>query len=827
MARPLLDDGHVRRRHLILVAAAGALALALAIPIPRDARAATGSETAASPMAGNGHNVSFDGRIFVVRRGNDDPSGGWFLMVLRPERVTYRAGGVPVLTEGAFSEPAQVQPFSSGENALALCEADADDTPYACDEAGDRAAGPYACYDFFVLDSNAYAGEHNGLRRRRLKVWIASPGTADARLHRHQWIGGVEPVRAGAVDLRGIEPTVSRDGRLLVWQGHPANDGQIDALMYATNDTPCGATGWDGPHNLSHMHADARARGRYRLSERQLRAADGTPFPDGTIVRGAYPWLFGGGEALIFTAAPMPCRATEDPPGCGPRRNALSVIGYPTNWGVAHIDGDVNPSTTDTVRLFFSSPGPGAFGALPVTGGADVWPFFGSNTSNYTELVFDDALDGSYAGVWHMNESVTAGGELDRTRTPDTSGYFNTGVVRGASFPDANNGLFGKALVFGGDGDHVEVPHDAALDPVNALTVEMWLRPSAPVDCDANNNYRFLLGKGNIGDGSYSLVIEEGETFQARVRAGGTVRAVRSARSVPVGAWSHVGFTYDATSGALRVYVNGELAGEAAGAPATLSGSTHPLRIGGPGGARATCPNGDGAFAGDIDEVRVSRSVRDLTLAPRPGNHARFVSQAVPVQAEAGRPFRASFTYRNVGTTAWSPATLHRLGSQAPMDTPRWGAGRVELPRRVQPGETVTIEATLTAPSELGFHDMQWGLVQDGAEWFGPHTDLLTVEVVPPGTLPDAGPPPVRDAGAGERDAGIGGAVDGGGTVIPPRDGGSTVSPMTDGGGDPPGGGVTGGCGCRVATPRSRAPLAWLAVIALALGRRRARKMRD
>lgn len=769
-------------------------------------------------MAGNGHNVSFDGRIFVVRRGNDDPSGGWFLMVLRPERLTYSPGGVPVLTGGAFSDPAQVQPFASGENALALCEANADDTPYPCNDAGDRtAAGPYACYDFFVLDSNAYAGEHNGLRRRQLKVWIASPGTADAQLHRHQWIGGMEPVRAGGGDLRGIEPTVTRDGRLLVWQGHPANDGQIDILMYATNDTPCAATGWDGPHIISHMHVDPRVRGRYRLSERQLRAADGTPYADGALVRGAYPWLFGDGEALVFTAAAMPCRGTEDPPGCGPRRNALSVMGYPTNWGLAHIDGAVNPSTADTVRLFFSSPGPGAFEQLPVTGGADVWPFFGSNTSNYTELVFDDALDGNYAGVWHMNESVNVSGDLDRARTPDTSGYFNTGNVRGATFPSANNGLFGKALVFGGDGDHVEVPHDASLDPVNGLTVEMWLRPSAPVDCDANNNYRFLLGKGNIGDGSYSLVFEEGETLQARVLAGGTMRGVRSGRGIPVGAWSHVGFTYDATSGALRMFIDGELVGEAATPPATLSGSTHPLRIGGPGGARASCPNGDGSFAGDIDEVRISRSVRDLTFAPRPGNHARFVSQAVPERVEAGRPFRASFTYRNIGTTAWSAATFHRLGAQAPMDNGRWGTGRIDVPGRVQPSATVTIDATLTAPAELGPQPMQWGLVQDGAEWFGPYTDLISVEVVPPGTLPDAGPPPVRDGGP-EPDAGIGGATDGG-SVMPPRDGGST-SPGIDGGST--GGGVTGGCGCRLGPSRSSPwALSVLLVLALAYRRRR------
>src|SRR5690606_15601888 len=177
---------------------------------------------------------------------------------------------------------------------------------------------------------------------------------------------------------------------------------------------------------------------------------------------------------------------------------------------------------------------------------------------------------------------------------------------------------------------------------------------------------------------------------------------------------------------------------------------------------RSTCPNGDGAFAGEIDEVRVSRAVRDLTFAPRPGNHARFVEQAVPLLVEAGRPFLASFTYRNVGTTAWSPATMHRLGSQAPMDNGRWGTGRIDLPRRVLPGEAVTIEATLTAPAELGVYEMQWGLLQEGAEWFGPHTDLITVEVVPPGTLPDAGPPPVRDAGAPQLDAGISGEIDAG-----------------------------------------------------------------
>src|ERR1051325_1675005 len=106
---------------------------------------------------------------------------------------------------------------------------------------------------------------------------------------------------------------------------------------------------------------------------RQGRAPDGPPCAEGAAVRGAYPWLCPDGDAVMFAAAVMPCRAADDPPGCGARRNATSVIGYPTNWGLANIDGGINPSTTDTVRLFFSSPGPTTFRQLPVTRGTDVW----------------------------------------------------------------------------------------------------------------------------------------------------------------------------------------------------------------------------------------------------------------------------------------------------------------------------------------------------------------------------------------------------------------------------------------------------------------------
>ena len=589
-------------------------------------RAATSSKTNSSPLAGNGHNVSFDGRIYVIRRGQDDPSGGWFASVLRPERVQYDSDGFPDLNHGAFSAFTMIQPFEAGENALALCEVNSDRAPYRCDiDGNDDVGAAHDCYDFWVLESNAYANQYNGLRRRQLRLWVENPRTENALVSRWQWTGNREPLQvAGSQqDLRGIEPTVTRDGKLLVWQGHPDNDGKIDVLMYATNQTPCGAGGWEGPYNLAHMVHDPNVNGVYPLGERPLRAADGELFRDAAVnsagggamqtadpFRGAYPWLFPDGEALIFTSVVIPCRGQEDPPGCNARRGGLSVIGYPTNWGVAHIDGAVNPTTEEQVRLFFSSPGPNAFSQLPVSDGVDVWPFFGSNTQSYTEIIFDDGLDGHYAGVWHMNESVTRTGELDREHTPDTSGYFNTGIVHGATFPASNHGPRGKTLRFDGSQTWIDVPHSPSLNPVHGLRIELTLRVEEEIDCNEENNYRLLVGKGNIGDGAWTIVLEESGILQGRVKVGGEQRSLLSTSALSVGQWHDVIFAYEASTGIARFWLDGMPAGEEQFPAGALDGSAHSLTIGGPGGVRDACPNGNGVFSGDIEEVRISRSAR-------------------------------------------------------------------------------------------------------------------------------------------------------------------------------------------------------------------------
>jgi hypothetical protein len=568
--------------------------------------AATSTNVASSPFGGNGHNISFDGRLFIVRTGP-----GWEARVLRPQAVGMPAGQPPSFSN-AFSPGVLIQPAMSAENALAMCEETPQ--PSACNAAGaPTAGGSHRCYDFVVIDSNAETpAPNNVLRRRRLKVVVANPNTAQATVSSFTWLDStLTPLQP---TLRGIEPSVTRDGKLLVWQGHPNNSGAIDTIVYSVNQTACGLSGWTAPKTIAAMNTDPLVQGRYRIAERPLRDPAGVAFTSTQLVYGGYPWIFPDGEAINFTAVNMPCRVNppnEDPPGCGPRRNALSFIGYPTNWQVAHVDGALNPATDDTVRLFFSSPGPMNALPLPLTRGIDVWPFFGSNTSNYGEVVFDDALDGRYAGMWHFNEFVTAQGTFDRTRTADSSGYSNTGTLRGgASYPARNNGRLGKAISFDGVSGRVEVPHATSLSPVNAITVELWLKPRTEPNCDANNNYRLLLGKSNI-NGAYSLVLEEDRSFQARVRvAGGVQYDIRSMAVAPLGQWTHVAFQYDAATGTMVFLVNGAETNRIVRAPATLAGTNDMLVIGAPG-ARAACPAaGDGAFDGEIDEVAITRAWR-------------------------------------------------------------------------------------------------------------------------------------------------------------------------------------------------------------------------
>ena len=110
-------------------------------------------------------------------------------------------------------------------------------------------------------------------------------------------------------------------------------------------------------------------------------------------------------------------------------------------------------------------------------------------------------------------------------------------------------------------------------------------------------------------------------------------------------------------------------------------------------------------------------------------NGAAFISQSVPLETVAGRSYNVSVTMRNTGTSTWTATNQYKLGSQNEQDNQRWGFNRVVVPTDVPPGAEVTLSYIVNAPPTAGTHNFQWGMLQEGAQWFGEYTANIPVNV--------------------------------------------------------------------------------------------------
>ncbi|MBN9687524.1 LamG domain-containing protein [Corallococcus sp. NCSPR001] len=609
-----------------------------------------------TPFGANGHSSTVDGRIFVgnIREDQATTTTTWIARVFRPEAVTYDAAGKPSFAQ-AFSAGKTVA-VRNGENALAFCFTNPAQ-PYAL-------SSGVAVYQPYLFDSMMFNGD-NVFRRRTTDIRVSQPFTTSADIASFS-TGPLETLRTvtGAT-IRGIEPTMTSDGRLLIWQGAPANTGGIDHMMYAYNPTPCAATGWSNPRPLSMMFNDPNAGvKRYPLAWKRLKAATGEDFGDttsGPMVRGAYAWVDHEGRNLLYIAVTY----TD-----GARREAVSLVGADTNWTAYHIDGAINTDRMDIAHLFYSGPmwnfeqerlpsqsfPPGQSNAahyLPVTKTHDVLALFGSNTADYNEVDLGELMDPFHLLFLPMNELVTRAGAYDLTRTPDLSGHFFTGTLVGTASISPGNALTrsspdslwqphgkGKALVVPGGGAlAVNLADPSGTVPgvgafVRGLSVEFAVRPDADIQqgCTTGNPYRYLMHK----PGGLDIIHEASNQVQFSLVINGQRVRLGGSPVLPVGQWSHLAYTWDGTTGVFKEYLNGVPTNRALPvAPGTARLGTGTLYIG--AGANLDtqrCPaNGEGSFRGAIDEVRIfthARSNRSVCMTAHGANCREEAIQHTP-----------------------------------------------------------------------------------------------------------------------------------------------------------------------------------------------------
>lgn len=296
-------------------------------------------------FAGNGHAETWDGRIFVRTQ-----TAGWFASAFRPERIVRNSDGSVDFKQGAFGNSIQLEAKADAPdmqlNWLAIVPdfSVSGENPYPSNASGSFAAnGTYRTYKALVYHTSTRNGDNDQMGLRKATFIVSNANTRDAQLISARFTNGFEKFRLqSGADFRCIEPSVTVDGRLVVCQGHPDNNGRIDNLVYSWNPTPGALTNWRTPKSITNMYWDDRTTNvdgipfyvRFPIAEKPLRDATGNDYNRNELVKGAYPWISHDGTELFYQASRE---------GVSARRTGTTVVGRWTGWLFRHIDGPINP----------------------------------------------------------------------------------------------------------------------------------------------------------------------------------------------------------------------------------------------------------------------------------------------------------------------------------------------------------------------------------------------------------------------------------------------------------------------------------------------------
>jgi hypothetical protein len=218
--------------------------------------------------------------------------------------------------------------------------------------------------------------------------------------------------------------------------------------------------------------------------------------------------------------------------------------------------------------------------------------------SVYNKQYIESQAEGELVAHWKFDEGS---GNVVK----DSSGHNNQGMVFGATW--SSQCVSGSCLSFDGKNDYIEIPSSASLSPSDAITVEMWVRPSA----ETGGNV-YLLNKRQ------SYLIHHTRKFTKTPRFY-VFNAATSESSdflrLPLDQWSHLTGTYDKNNpkNNLNSYLNGVLADPKPADRVTFSGSIrqndNKIYIGAYGSTT-------GFFKGIIDEVKIyNKSLKAQEIA--------------------------------------------------------------------------------------------------------------------------------------------------------------------------------------------------------------------
>ena len=234
-----------------------------------------------------------------------------------------------------------------------------------------------------------------------------------------------------------------------------------------------------------------------------------------------------------------------------------------------------------------------------------------------------------YLSVWHMNEPVKD--EVGTLETKDVGTTASAGMIGQARHFAGRQGVFcGEKIT--------NYPSSAS-----SHSTEAWFRAEKP--------NATIIGWGNEGGGRGSKVRMQFRS-PPHVHVDSDFYDVDAPGRLPMNEWVHVAHTY--SSGAGKLYINGQLAGSAN--PMLNIKSPARLWIGG------WYNNYD--FVGDIDEVRVSKVTRSADWVRLQFENQKPMQTLVGPVAQPGSAFGVSPSQLTVAEGKSATVTAQAGGAQ-------------------------------------------------------------------------------------------------------------------------------------------------------------------
>ena len=260
-----------------------------------------------------------------------------------------------------------------------------------------------------------------------------------------------------------------------------------------------------------------------------------------------------------------------------------------------------------------------------------------------------------------------------------------------------------RVLSLGGIVEYATIPSTPAIQPSNAITVELWFLPLAASGVVLNK------GDGQYADSARSYEIDygpQGASFQIFF---GTSTYAGISVPAPLNQWVHFAATYDSATSRINIFTNGILSASTT----TLNGSkmrqtTLPLTFGFIPGL------GNTYFNGSMDEVRIWNYARSGAEILR-DFHSRLTGTEpglVGYWQFDGGTVADMTTNANNGTLAGGAQIVPINGA----DIPHIGAPTISQMSQilaVAPGTNITLTVAATSSAPVSYQWMKDGVLMD------------------------------------------------------------------------------------------------------------------